>query len=98
MASSIQLYELACNATAPKLVITIGGVNFPVHADDLIVKPLLDPAENQCIVELQDGGGDYILGALFLNNVLSTPWSGYLEGEIYCSVSEAIMTMSRSQW
>jgi hypothetical protein len=79
IASSTQLYEVPCNATAPKLAITVGGVNFPVSADDLIVRPLLDPATNQCIVGFQDGGGDYILGATFLNNVLSTFDLGTLE-------------------
>jgi hypothetical protein len=79
IAASTQLYEVPCNATAPKLAITIDGVNFPVSTNDLILHPQVDPSTNQCIVGFQDGGGDYILGATFLNNVLSTFDLGTLE-------------------
>ena len=78
-ASSSGFYEVPCNAIAPKLAITIGGVNFPVSPADLIMQPQFDGATGHCVVGFQDGGGDFILGATFLNNVLSTFDLGRLE-------------------
>ncbi|KAF7182520.1 hypothetical protein CNMCM7691_002091 [Aspergillus felis] len=77
--AAANLYEVPCNATAPKLAITIGGVNFPVSPADLILQPQVDGSTELCAVGFQDGGGDYILGATFLNNVLSTFDLGALE-------------------
>ncbi|GIJ85100.1 hypothetical protein Asppvi_003955 [Aspergillus pseudoviridinutans] len=77
--AAANLYEVPCNATAPKLAITISGVNFPVSPADLILQPQVDGSTGLCAVGFQDGGGEYILGATFLNNVLSTFDLGALE-------------------
>ncbi|GFF34580.1 probable aspartic-type endopeptidase AFUA_3G01220 [Aspergillus udagawae] len=77
--AATNLYEVPCNATAPKLAITISGVNFPVSPADLILQPQVDGSTGLCVVGFQDGGGEYVLGATFLNNVLSTFDLGALE-------------------
>ncbi|KAE8143530.1 aspartic peptidase domain-containing protein [Aspergillus pseudotamarii] len=75
------LYEVPCNATAPKLDFAIGGVNFTMSPADLIMQTLKDSETQMCPVGVQSGGGQlgYILGGTFLNNVLSTYDLGALE-------------------
>lgn len=54
-------------------------MSFSVSPADLILQPQFDGATDHSEVGFQDGAGDYILGATFLNNVLSMFDLGALE-------------------
>lgn len=61
-------YTVACNAKVPALSIKIGGTSFAINGTDLILQ---DPS-GTCVSGIQDGGsGPYILGDVFLNNVVA---------------------------
>ncbi|KZP11138.1 acid protease [Athelia psychrophila] len=73
------MYYVACNATVPKFDVVIGGKTFTVDAKDQIL-PLGTNAKGEevCISGTQDGGDPsdpetlYIMGDVFLHNVVST--------------------------
>lgn len=59
-----------CDATPPAFGVTINGTTFQINATDLILQPALE--DNICIAGIQDGGeGPYILGDVFLKNVIA---------------------------
>lgn len=61
-------YVVSCTAKAPSFGVKIGGTTFQVSAADMILK---DPS-GVCISGIQDGGsGPYILGDVFLQNVVA---------------------------
>jgi aspartyl protease len=65
--SSGGLYVVNCNAKAPSFGVTIGGTTFQVNPTDMI----LDNGDGTCISGVQDGGsGPYILGDVFMKNVV----------------------------
>ena len=67
-------YTVPCNATAPQNIgMQIGGVEFPINQLDLInLNPIMP---GFCVTGIQDGDaqsdGIYILGDVFLTNVLA---------------------------
>ena len=65
-------WEVPCNATAPGVAITIGGVNFEISPADLIFQALVDPNTGLCVTGIQVSTPPYILGDTFMNNVLTT--------------------------
>lgn len=61
-------YTVACNATVPSLGVEIGGETFYIDPADLI----LPAGWGTCITGVDDGGqGPYILGDVFLKNVVA---------------------------
>ena len=66
------VYEVLCNATAPGVAFTIGGVNFEISPADLIFQTLVDPDTGLCVTGIQPSTEPYILGDSFMNNVLTT--------------------------
>ncbi|KAJ7348652.1 acid protease [Mycena albidolilacea] len=72
------LYTIACNATVPDFAVTIGGKSFSIHKRDQILPTGKDVNNNTvCITGTQDGGADqggnvFILGDVFLHNVVTT--------------------------
>lgn len=66
------VYEVPCNATAPGIAITIGGVNFEISPADLIFQTQVDPTTGLCATGVQVSTEPYILGGVFMNNVLTT--------------------------
>ncbi|KZP26584.1 acid protease [Athelia psychrophila] len=72
-------YYVACNATVPKFGVVIGGKTFTVDAKDQIIPAGTDATGAEvCLSGTQDGGDPsdpqttYILGDVFLHNVVST--------------------------
>jgi len=60
-------YSVACNATAPQTGVTISGTTFLINGTDLI----LSNGDGTCTSGVQDGGsGPYILGDVFMTNVV----------------------------
>lgn len=56
----------------PRFAILIEGVEFWVNPADLIYKELIDPMTGYCAIGIASGGaGPYILGDVFLQNVLA---------------------------
>ncbi|KAJ7789177.1 acid protease, partial [Mycena olivaceomarginata] len=72
------LYTIACNATVPDFAVTIGGKSFSIDKRDQILPTGKDANNNTvCITGTQDGGADqggnvFILGDVFLHNVVTT--------------------------
>ena len=61
-------YTVACNATVPSLGVEIGGETFYIDPVDMI----LPAGDGTCITGVDDGGqGPYILGDVFLKNVIA---------------------------
>ncbi|MCJ1303494.1 hypothetical protein MMC08_006304 [Hypocenomyce scalaris] len=61
-------YTVACNAAVPSLGIEIGGTTFDINPVDMI----LPAGDGTCISGVDDGGpGPYILGDVFLKNVIA---------------------------
>lgn len=59
-----------CNATAPEFGVTINGTTFDINAADLILDE--DFGDGICLTGIQDGStGPYILGDVFLRNVIA---------------------------
>lgn len=59
-----------CDATVPKVGVTISGRTFYINPQDLILD--VGIGDNTCITGIYDGGqGPYILGDVFLKNVLA---------------------------
>jgi hypothetical protein len=67
------LWENYCNAKPPKVSITIGGKNFAISASELLLKGSLgkDPQTGGCVCGIQASAGPYILGDVFLKNVVA---------------------------
>jgi len=72
-------YYVACNATVPSFEVVIGGKTFTVDAKDQILPSgTNEKGEEVCISGTQDGGDPsdpdtvYIMGDVFLHNVVST--------------------------
>ena len=61
-----------CSATAPQFGVVINGTTFNVNAADLIFQTQQDPNTGLCLTGVQEGGeGPFILGDVFLNNVVA---------------------------
>ncbi|KZP04844.1 acid protease [Athelia psychrophila] len=72
-------YYVDCNATVPAFAVVIGGAKFTIDAKDQILPVGTDDSGKElCISGTQDGGdpsdpqSTYILGDVFLHNVVST--------------------------
>ncbi|KAF2663228.1 acid protease [Microthyrium microscopicum] len=60
-------YSVSCSATAPNIAVVLGGQAFSISVKDLIVSD----GAGGCISGVQDGGsGPYILGDVFMSNVV----------------------------
>ena len=65
-------YFVQCNATPPAFGVTISGQTFNVNPVDLIFQEVVDPTTGFCLTGVQSGGqGPYILGDVFLQNVVA---------------------------
>ncbi|KAJ6599758.1 acid protease, partial [Mycena vulgaris] len=70
-------YIVACNATAPRFGVVIGGMAFDIDPRDQIVAQRKDNGNTFCISGTQGGGPDvpgnvFTLGDVFLHNVVTT--------------------------
>jgi hypothetical protein len=65
-------YFAPCDAIPPRMAVTIAGVDFWLNPSDLMYKNLVDPLTGYCAVAVASGGsGPYILGDVFLQNVVA---------------------------
>ncbi|OAQ90787.1 aspartic-type endopeptidase [Purpureocillium lilacinum] len=65
-------YFAPCNAIPPQFAIIISGVEFWINPADLMYQDLKDPLTGYCAVAIASGGaGPYILGDVFLQNVVA---------------------------
>ncbi|KYK58439.1 eukaryotic aspartyl protease [Drechmeria coniospora] len=65
-------YFAPCHAIPPHFAIIISGVEFWINPADLIYQDLKDPLTGYCAVAIASGGsGPYILGDVFLQNVVA---------------------------
>lgn len=67
------LWENSCDATPPDVSITIGGKNFKISPQELLLQGKLgkDPQTGGCVCGIQPSPGPYILGDVFLKNVVA---------------------------
>lgn len=67
------LFEADCNATVPDVSVTIGGTNFHMAAEDILLTGDLgyDSDTGLCLLGIQPMSDIYILGGTFLKNVLA---------------------------
>lgn len=75
--TTLQLYETACNATAPSFALNISNMTFAIDPRDMFLSISLD---GLCATSITQGfafnteaypEGFYALGAAFLNNVVA---------------------------
>ena len=71
--SRVGLFETSCNAVIPDVSISIGGTNFTISHEDLLLTGQLgtDPTTGLCITGIQASNGPFILGDTFLKNVVT---------------------------
>lgn len=66
------MYFAPCDALAPQFAVIISGVKFWVDPADMINQQLVDPLTGYCAIAVASGGsGPYILGDVFLQNVVA---------------------------
>jgi hypothetical protein len=66
------VYFVDCNAKPPTFEVNIAGTSFTVNPADLIYQSQVDQNTGLCLTGVQDGGsGPYILGDVFLQNVVA---------------------------
>ena len=77
-------YFVECTAIPPHFAILIEGVEFWINPADLIYRDLVDPLTGYCAVGVASGGpGPYILGDVFLQNVVAVFDVGAAEMRFY---------------
>lgn len=77
-------YFAPCEAIAPHFAVVISGVPFRIKSADLIYRDLVDPITGFCAIAISTGGpGPYILGDVFLQNVLAVFDIGGAEMRFY---------------
>ncbi|KAM0473384.1 hypothetical protein ACHAPX_008130 [Trichoderma viride] len=77
-------YFAPCDAIPPHFAIIISGVEFWINPADLIYQDLVDPLTGYCAIGIASGGpGPYILGDVFLQNVLAVFDVGAAEMRFY---------------
>ncbi|GFP57191.1 probable aspartic-type endopeptidase AFUA_3G01220 [Trichoderma asperellum] len=77
-------YFAPCDAIPPHFAIIISGVEFWINPADLIYQDLIDPLTGYCAIGIASGGpGPYILGDVFLQNVLAVFDVGAAEMRFY---------------
>lgn len=65
-------YFTSCNAVPPRVAVVIDDTDFWLNPKDLMLNQLRDPMNGMCMTTISSGGsGPYILGDVFLQNVLA---------------------------
>ncbi|KAG6281288.1 hypothetical protein E4U48_007234 [Claviceps purpurea] len=77
-------YFAPCDSIPPRFAVVISGVEFWINPADLIYRDMVDPTTGYCAVAIASGGsGPYILGDVFLQNVVSVFDVGGAEMRFY---------------
>lgn len=80
-------YFVPCDSVAPTFAVIISGASFWVNPADMIFKDLVDPGTGYCATAITTGGsGPYILGDVFLQNVLAVFDVGNAEMRFYARI------------
>ncbi|PHH84804.1 hypothetical protein CDD83_1347 [Cordyceps sp. RAO-2017] len=81
-------YFAPCDAVPPRFAVVISGVEFWINPADLIFHDLKDPLTGYCAVAIASGGsGPYILGDVFLQNVVAVFDVGAAQMRFYSRTS-----------
>lgn len=65
-------YFTSCDATPPRVAVVIDDKQFWLNPEDLMLSQLRNPLTGLCMTTISTGGsGPYILGDVFLQNVLA---------------------------
>jgi hypothetical protein len=66
-------YFTSCTATAPPMAVVFNGTPFFINPVDLIYRNMVDPMTGLCMTGIASGGtGPFVLGDVFLQNVMAT--------------------------
>lgn len=77
-------YFAPCNAVPPRFAVVVAGVELWINPADLVFQDLKDPLTGYCAVAIASGGGGpYILGDVFLQNVVAVFDVGGAEMRFY---------------
>ncbi|KAH7173695.1 aspartic peptidase domain-containing protein [Fusarium flagelliforme] len=77
-------YFVNCKAIPPHFAVIISGVHFWINPADLIYQELIDQSNGKCALAISTGGsGPYILGDVFLQNVVAVFDVGGAEMRFY---------------
>ncbi|KAK2612814.1 hypothetical protein QQS21_001094 [Conoideocrella luteorostrata] len=77
-------YFAPCDAVPPRFAIVISGVEFWIDPADMIFRELIDTTTGYCAIGIASGGsGPYILGDVFLQNVVAVFDVGGAEMRFY---------------
>ena len=77
-------YFVNCKAIPPHFAVIISGVHFWINPADLIYQELVDQSNGKCAIAISTGGsGPYILGDVFLQNVVAVFDVGGAEMRFY---------------
>ncbi|KAF7554328.1 hypothetical protein G7046_g6851 [Stylonectria norvegica] len=77
-------YFAPCDAVAPQFAVVISGTKFWINPADMIFPQLMDPLTGYCAVAIASGGsGPFILGDVFLQNVVAVFDVGGAEMRFY---------------
>ncbi|RGP76021.1 hypothetical protein FLONG3_5412 [Fusarium longipes] len=77
-------YFVDCKAIPPTFAVIISGVRFWINPADLIYQKLTDESNGKCALAISTGGpGPYILGDVFLQNVVAVFDVGGAEMRFY---------------
>ncbi|KAK5988662.1 putative aspartic-type endopeptidase [Cladobotryum mycophilum] len=77
-------YFAPCDTVPPRFAVVISGIEFWINSADLVFRDLVDPLTGYCAIGIASGGsGPYILGDVFLQNVLAVFDIGAAEMRFY---------------
>ncbi|KAG5928075.1 hypothetical protein E4U53_002750 [Claviceps sorghi] len=77
-------YFAPCDSMPPRFAVVISGIEFWINPADMIYRDLVDPTTGYCAVAIASGGpGPYILGDVFLQNVVAVFDVGGAEMRFY---------------
>lgn len=65
-------YFTSCNAVPPRVAVVIDDTELWLNPEDLMLGNMRNPLNGMCMTAISSGGsGPYILGDVFLQNVLA---------------------------
>jgi hypothetical protein len=82
-------YFAPCETVPPRVAVIIGGEKFYLSPQDLVYPTMVDELTGYCATGITTGGeGPYILGDVFLQNVLAVFDVGAAQMRFYSRVAD----------